>query len=355
MGTTMTSLERVRCAMALKKADVVPVGAFMGNHSAAVAGMTLREYYNSGEKMAEAQMAAHDLYGHDIITVQSDNYYLAEGFGTKTDHHDYETPTFKSGAINEFSEISKLKVPDPATDGRMHVFLEAIEKVAKLTRGEVAIRGCGTGPFSLASHLIGTEKFIYHVSFAEHGIAGYEAQPIFDLMDIATEGLVLFLKAQIKAGAHMVMCGDSLASLDVVSPAIYEKYILPYEQKSFAAIKDYAEQHGANDFLHICGDNTAVLDLYGQTGTDCYEVDYKVDMKLAHKILGDKMCLMGNLDPTGILLQGSVDDVERASLQCIEDAGKDGGFILGSGCEVPLKAPKENLLKMVEVARSYRY
>lgn len=351
----LTSLERVKKALNLEKPDVVPVGTFMGNHAAAIAGIPLGTYYTNSEKMVDAQMFALEEYGQDIVIMQSDNYYIAEGFGTESTHYEDATPTFEKGAIEDFKDIPKLKVPDPYSDGRMPVYLEAISRISEKIGKEVAIRGCGTGPFSLASHLIGTEKFIYGVTYAEYDVPGYDKRAIHDIMEICTEALTKFLIAEIKAGAHLVMCGDSLASLDVVSPEIYEKYILPYEQKVFAGIRRTAEEYDAYGLLHICGDNTQVLDFYGRTGTDCYEVDYKVDIATAREKLGGKICLMGNLDPSGTILQGSPEDVEKASVDCIEKAGKDGGFILGSGCEVPLQAPKENIKKMVEVARRYVY
>ena len=64
---------------------------------------------------------------------------------------------------------------------------------------------------------------------------------------------------------------------------------------------------------------------------------------------------MGNLNPTEILLRGSVEEVEKASIACIEAAAQNGGYILGSGCEVPMDAPEENIKAMVRIARQYKY
>jgi uroporphyrinogen-III decarboxylase len=37
----------------------------------------------------------------------------------------------------------------------------------------------------------------------------------------------------------------------------------------------------------------------------------------------------------------------------LEQASKNGGFILGTGCFVPSDSPLENLRAMVETARTY--
>jgi len=352
----LTSLERVRKAMNHEKADVVPVGTFMGNHSARIAGIPLLQYYTDSKKMLEAQIIAWEKYQQDIMIMQSDNYYIAEGFGTKVTYYDNSTPTFKEPAIENLKDILKLKVPDPWKDGRMHVYLEAISMAAeKFKNGEVAIRGCGTGPFSLASHLMGTEKFLMTLAEVQYGLSDESEQAIFDLMELTTEALLQFCIAQFEAGAHIIQCGDSLASLDVISPKTYEKYVFPYEKKFFEKLKPYKEKYNGYGLLHICGNNTKVLDLYAQTGADCYEVDYKVDLKYCKERIGDKICLMGNLNPTEILLRASVPEVEKAAQDCIEAAAENGGFILGSGCEVPMGAPEENMKALVKVARQYRY
>jgi len=83
------------------------------------------------------------------------------------EHYPDSTPTLKTPATRELGEIFGLRVPNPQTDGRMPVYLEAIQLLAEKTRGEVAVRAPGTGPFSLASHLLGTERFLIELALAE--------------------------------------------------------------------------------------------------------------------------------------------------------------------------------------------
>ena len=215
----MTSLDRIRCAARRESVDRVPVAPYMGNHGARAAGVPVGEYCRSGRLMAEAQYRAWQIYGQDAVVAQSDNYYIAEGFGSGVEHYPDSTPTLKTPAISGLDGIRALRVPEPHKDGRMPVYLEAISRLAELTRGDVAVRAPGTGPFSLASHLMGTERFLLEVALAEREPGGPAERALKRLMELTTEALIAFAKACLEAGAHLVQAGDSLASLDMISPA----------------------------------------------------------------------------------------------------------------------------------------
>ncbi len=346
----MTSRERIRGAARQLPVDRVPVAPYMGNHGARAAGVRVGEYCRSGRIMANAQFRAWQLYGQDVVVAQSDNYYIAEGFGVQVEHYEDATPTLRIPAIRALGEIEKLQLPDPRRDGRMPVYLEAIRLLAEMTRREVAVRAPGTGPFSLASHLLGTEQFLVELALAERDPGGPSEIALKRLMGLATDALVAFAEACLDAGADIVQAGDSLASPDMISPATYRKWALPAERRFFAAINPTAEARGAATLLHICGNTTAILESMADTGAHILELDHKVSLKAARKALGARVCLMGNLDPVELLWRGSPEKVRAAAWQAIADAGAGSGFILGSGCEVPVAAPMANLKAMIAAA-----
>lgn len=235
----------------------------------------------------------------------------------------------------------------------MPVYLEAIARLAEMTRGEVAVRAPGTGPFSLAGHLMGIENFLLELALADREPGGTGEQAIRRLLELTTEALIRFAAACLEAGAHLVQVGDSLASIDMISPAAYRKWAWPAEYGFFAAINPLAERCGAATLLHICGNMTAVLESMADTGAHILELDHKVRLKAASERVGSRICLMGNLDPVELLWRGTPVAVTQAAQQAIADAGRLG-FILGSGCEVPVAAPRENVNAMIETARDAR-
>ena len=96
---------------------------------------------------------------------------------------------------------------------------------------------------------------------------------------------------------------------------------------------------------------TSVLESMADTGAHILELDHKVSLKTAAERVGNRVCLMGNLDPVELLWRGTPVEVTWAAQKAIADAGSSVGFILGSGCEVPMAAPRENVTAMIQTVR----
>lgn len=351
----MNAYERVMAAAKGRLPDCVPAGPYMGNHGAKVGGANISEYCRDGRIMAEAQLRAWEVYGQDMLVPQSDNYYIAQGFGVKLRFPDDSTPVVVAPAVHSLEEVYRLKVPDPTTDGRMPVYLEAIRRIRERVGYDAAIRSAGTGPFSLAGHIMGTEEFLMNLQLATQDPDGEEAQAMRHLMGLTSDALIAFLKAIISAGGDVVTNGDSLASIDMISPKMYREWAWPYERKVFHALKAYDAGREFASLLHICGNMTPVLEDMASTGADLVEIDYKVSLRTAKEKVGGQVCLIGNLDPSSILLYGTPEKVAEESQKCIDAAGQGGRFILGSGCEVAPFTPQENLKAMIATAHRNRY
>ena len=348
----LKSRDRVLRAIRRESSDCVAVAPYMYDVAAQYVGMPLQEFYCDGRSMARAQLALHEALGQDVIAVGADNYYIAEGFGCRTSHAADALPTLSTPAADSLDEIFDLQVPDPHSGGRMPVMLEAIREVKLAVGDRVAIRSPGTGPFALASYLIGTERWLYEIALIQAGLPEANEAAIERALQLATAALIRFGEACADAGADILHCGDSLASCNVISPETYRRFAWPSQREVFRAWK----RHGATAcLLHICGDSTQVLDLYAQTGADVIEVDHAVDLATAKRVVGTRTALMGNVQTVTELLRGDRDTIRAAAQRCIDLGGAGGGFVLGSGCIVPRHTPLVNLQEMIRVAREQAY
>jgi uroporphyrinogen decarboxylase len=344
-----SSRERVLRAIRFEPTDCAAVAPYMYDVAAQHAGIALRTYYTRGDVMARAQLGLHADLQQDVIAVGSDNYYIAEGFGCDVVYHDNQLPTLQRPALKDLNEVFELEVPTPETDGRMPVMLEAIRTVKQAVGDEIAIRSPGTGPFALASYLIGSEQWLYEIAMVEAGMPEAKEAAIRHALGLATDALVRFGKSCLAAGADILHCGDSLASCNVIAPATYQRFVLPYQQEVFAAWK----QAGAPaSLLHICGNSTPVLSQYAETGADVIEIDNDVDLSEARRLIAGRAAVMGNMHTVNELWRASRDVARQAANRCLRSGGKRG-FVLGSGCIVPRHTPLVNLREMVRAARGH--
>jgi uroporphyrinogen decarboxylase len=314
----------------------------------AIVGGSLRTFCTNAEAMADTQLALHRQLDQDVIAIGADNYYIAEGFGCRTVYDEHELPALIQPAVESLADVFPIEPLDPQRDGRMPIMLEAIKRVRHAVGDRVAIRSPGTGPFALASYLIGSQAWLYEIGMFEAGMADRNEAAIEHALEVACESLIRFGKACWDAGADIIHCGDSLASCDMISPKTYHRFAFPYQRRVFDAWKEYGI---TGSLLHICGDSAAVLDSYADAGPAIVEIDNMVDLAEAKTRIGDRVTLMGNVHTVRDLLEGTPSSVRSAARACIERAGGGRRFILGSGCIVPRMTPLENLRAMVRVAR----
>ena len=169
------------------------------------------------------------------------------------------------------------------------------------------------------------------------------------LLEYCTDASSQFIKLMAQTGCDMVSNGDSLAGPEMISPDMYLKYAMPYEKR----IVDVAHNAGVAYTLHICGNTDTILEHMLLTGVDAVELDYKTDINKIFNTFHNKVTFIGNIDPSGVLALGTVDLVQKKTLELLSAFRNSNRFILNAGCAIPPNSPPENLKMMIDVARNY--
>jgi len=161
-----------------------------------------------------------------------------------------------------------------------------------------------------------------------------------ELLEITTLSRIYYGIARVHAGTDLTLSGGA------VSPKVWEEFGLPYTKRVVQALK----KMGVKVTMHVCGDTTDRLESLALTGADGLSLDHKVDFVYAKKVLGNRVCLIGNLNPTDTLVFKSADEVYEEARDLIS-AMSPSHFILSSGCSIPANAPPENIEAMVRAAK----
>jgi len=75
------------------------------------------------------------------------------------------------------------------------------------------------------------------------------------------------------------------------------------------------------------------------------------DMKRAKEILGNKVCIAGNM-PVSVLQVGTTDDVKKITKELIDTVGKDGGYIMSPASALDEVNP-ENMKTWIDFTKEY--
>jgi uroporphyrinogen-III decarboxylase len=113
---------------------------------------------------------------------------------------------------------------------------------------------------------------------------------------------------------------------------------------------------GINPILHCDGNWDLNLETLRElpAGNVVVQFDGASDIFKAKEVIGDRICIYGDV-PADLLALGSPSEVDEYCHRLIEEVGKGGGFILGTGCELAPNAKPENVKAMFESVVKYGY
>jgi uroporphyrinogen-III decarboxylase len=198
---------------------------------------------------------------------------------------------------------------------------------------ESASQGMGMSYYSKMLHK--NPKFIKKV---HEVIAKFTAECYKSYMDVGAE---LFIES-----------GDlAYHSGPMMSPKKFYELLLP----AYKIITETVHEKDCKIVLHTDGQITPLLDFIvdcGFDGLQSLEPTAGVDLALVKKKIGDKICLMGNIDVAHVLTSGSKEEVYDAVKYAIKTAGPGGGFIVSAANMHPGINVK-NLQWMVEATHKF--
>jgi uroporphyrinogen decarboxylase len=165
------------------------------------------------------------------------------------------------------------------------------------------------------------------------------------------EFLIPAAEIMIKAGVDGVFIADDLGfkSNCFFQPEYMREKILPEIERLARHIKSL----GSYALLHSCGCvNPIISDLMNMGLDAIHPLQQTAGMDLADvkQKYGDRICIIGNVDSTNVLPNGTVEDVRTATLECMKTGAKGGRFVLASDSDLRDDMPLENMLCMIETA-----
>jgi len=346
MADEYNSIERTLRTLNFQPVDRVPVDLHNFMLTPKYMGVTdFADFYRDGEAMAEGQVKAWKRFGHDVLLVENGTAALAEACGVQVIYQEDSAPVASQPAISNLNEVDKLIMPDPYKDPLLSELLKSTKLVVDEIGDQAFVIGRGDqGPFSLACEIRGMSEFLLDLAMGE------ELDKVHQLLEFCLDVSERYCLAQIEQGAHATSIGDSPSGPDVISPEYYREFAYPYVEKLAQRLKK-------RDIIlayHICGNATPIISDMVRSGADIIEIDQKSDQVAVKTVAMGKAALLGPVDPSGIMANGTPKLVEEKCFEALDNLSSGSGFILGPGCALPPTTPDENIDAMIESAKKYQ-
>ncbi len=154
----------------------------------------------------------------------------------------------------------------------------------------------------------------------------------------------------------LIELGGGAASSTVISPAIFDRFVAPYEEPVIAA----AHAAGQRIVYHTCGGMMPLLERIAAMGPDAMETFTPVgmggDVNLAEakRRIGGRVCMIGGFDQLHFFTGCTPEQTRAEVRRCFAEAGAGGGFIL-SPSDHFFDAEPDLLAAFADEARLCRY
>lgn len=338
----MTPKERMEAFEAKKPIDRIPCCPFISRSGIRPLGMKVRDFATNAKSMADAAIASFKIYRPDCISTGSSCFTISEAMGSKLKFPEDDVPQLIEPVVKTRADIKKISSANPKKDGRLPVYVEATRRCVDAIGNEVNVSVGPGGPFTTATGLRGTENFLRDLY--------RDPELVHELLLASLESCLDLIDAIHEVGGSCGF-GEPVASSSLISEKHFREFALPYITPIIKRLKHYSKSSSAS--LHICGKSMKILSALVETGATTLSLD-QVDIAEVKRLVGDKVCLMGNVPPIDVMFKGTPEMVD-ASVYDILRKGYDNpcGFIMSTGCGVATNAPAENIHAIMNAIRKY--
>ena len=342
----MTIQKTVLRALAGEALPVPPIwmmrqaGRYLPEYKAtrAQAGDFLSLCYNP-ELAAEVTLQPIRRYGFDAAILFADILLLPQALGA-----DLWFVTGEGPRLSTITTADQLAALKPAADVNDHLspIYETIKILSKSLPVGTTLIGFAGSPWTVATYMIagqGTPD-----QGPAHALKD-ENRLVFDgLIDIITDATIVYLSAQIEAGAEVIKLFDSWAGS--LHGDDFAHYSIAPMRKITSALKSAHPDVPIVAFPRGAGEKYG--NLHTAIGADCIALDDGVSADWAAKNVQTGGCVQGNLASRHMVTGG---DALVAETRKIVDAFSGGPHIFNLGHGITPDADPENVQLMIDTVR----
>jgi uroporphyrinogen decarboxylase len=246
--------------------------------------------------------------------------------------------------VRSAADVDRLIVPDPAQELRF--VIDAVALIRRELQGRVPLIGFAGSPWTVGTYMVegsGSKNF---------GVIKrmmYESPALLHrLLDVLARSTILYLNAQIAAGAQAVMLFDTWGG--VLTPSQYQEFSLQYMAQVVASLSRESEGRRVPSIVFTKGGG-AWLEKTAAIGCDALGVDWMTDLSTARQAVRGRVALQGNLDPSALF--APPDTLRAEATRVLESFGAGPGHVFNLGHGITPDVDPDRVAVLVDTVRSY--
>jgi uroporphyrinogen-III decarboxylase len=377
----MTSEERVWAAIRLEKPDRVPINILASAAYATATGGTVADWVSSDISEDKAWAIMDKVWDYtggwdmDLASVppggaMSTRLSLCTSMGVKMKLPGVELPDdYTSQAVEE--EAIKLEDYDKIAEigWRRFMFEDYLYRIMDITPEQVAnilAKSASRFPKTLDKWKRRGVVTLYPAGFTLHPFFRFSmGRSLVKFMEdlyyrptqvekalkaVTREYIGQIIKSCKRSGSKITFIAEERAEAFFFPLPIFERFWWPYTME----IVDALWSEGIVTWFHLDQNWDKNIPYFKQLprGSAILATDSITNIFAAKEVLRDHLCLAGDLHPA-LMSLGKPEDVEAYCKKLIDEVGGDGGFIMGTGCEMPTAVKLDNWRAMVQTGRNY--
>jgi len=322
-----------------KKRLVVPLVGFPG---VSITGSTIKLAQQNYDEHFRVIKANVETFQPDAVFPLMDLSVEANALGMYTVFPKEESATVvKDEFKNE--DLKFLEKINIEYDMRLLGYVEVVKKMKAELPDSILIGAYVTGPYTLAGLLLGADQAALK--------SVLDPDELNAICRVMNEKIKNYIKLLVEAGAQMIC---------VLEPSVVMLGPEQLEQFSGRYVKNIVDSYSDTDIAmiyHICGNTMPLLDKMCETGVNALSIDSAeagVNLPEAAKRVPEDVIIIGNINPTGKILNGIPSEVEKEVNDLLVNMSEFPNFILSTGCDLPQETPIENINAFMKVGREYK-
>ncbi len=338
--------ETFKQAARLERLDRVPMALIIDSPwIPGYLGIGHMDYYLDPELWFQSNLRIHREFP-DITFVPSwwMEYGMAaepSALGAKIKFWADNTPS-EYHTLYRIEDIEQFPEYEVEADGFMAMTLHRIrmQRQRILDTGEILPLVTARGPLCTAGFVRSTTDFM--IDLVENPEWAHK------LIDLCTRLTIDWLKAQHAAMGDTV---EGIFILDDIVGFINEEHYLEFAHPYLKRICDAFPRNWVKIY-HNDAEITACLDHLPDVGFNVLNWGKQTDIAEVKARVGNRMCLMGNVNPLEVGVRGTPEEVRHATLEVLEKSGGQG-IILSVGGGTSPGMPRANILAMLEALTQF--